>query len=558
MRKKLNLVAFALIFSLLLATGAGAAAYGSEWAGYTTTAVATYSDVPVNHWAYDSIQRVSAQKWFSGYPDGSFRPNGTITRGEAVKVFVTFLGLQVNPVTKTSFYDVNAATWYAPYVEAGKDLFPTRTSVQGMIPFQPDMPVSREDTIYALVNALGFGNNLAVTDESVLNMFADQSSISSNIRKHFSVALQNGLVSGYPDNTIRARDTLTRAEFATLLYRGTLVGFQDTNTAKISKVTVSPASPAELSIGGTVTFSARAVYTDGTNQPYAEMKPYDASNNGVISLSGTTVKALKEGTATIQFNDSYLRDTSIVIVVKAPTEAPVLKITDYPDTTEYGSASISGTVSDANLKTLSLTCNGKDLVVGSNGSFATDVSLDEGGNTFRFVATNQYGVKTEKNISITRKAAPLQEQPVQYEESYPEFVSQSEELVQAWGDADDYIVQFTVNYSKPLVGYGIQVCDAETNGSKYFVTYTPTDRWYDSEWAYFSIKEDCPAGFNTFGQCLGSVYQDGSCDGMPEHLPCYWMPFVEYVGDDGAIHIIFGPSRSCELRSEDSRWFSGR
>lgn len=401
---KLTRVLAVILTLLMLTTAASAASYGSEWAGYNAAATATYYDVPPEHWAYANIQRVSAQNWFSGYPDGSFRPNGTITRAEAVKVFVTFLSLQVSPISSSSFYDVDVNKWYAPFIEAGKDLFPTRTSMQGRIPFQPDMPVSREDTVYALVNALGFGSNLAVVDESVLNMFTDRNSISSNIRKHFAVALSNQLVSGYPDNTIRARDTLTRAEFATLLYRGTLVGFQDTNTAKIQSVTVSPVSPASMTIGENVTLTARAVYTDGTNQPYTDLQPYDASNNGVIAVSGTTVTALKAGNATIKFNDNYLKNETLVITVSAPTTAPTLRITDYPEQTEDESVTISGTVADASGTVSDLTCNGRDVTINGT-SFSITVSLNEGSNSFKFIAKNQYGVTAEKTVTINRKAA---------------------------------------------------------------------------------------------------------------------------------------------------------
>ena len=77
--------------------------------------------------------------------------------------------------------------WYAPFIEAGKALFPT--SAQGTPSFRPEEPITREDTVYALVNALGFTNGIAA-NESLLNDFTDQSSISQNIRKHFAIALR--------------------------------------------------------------------------------------------------------------------------------------------------------------------------------------------------------------------------------------------------------------------------------------------------------------------------------------------------------------------------------
>ena len=279
--------------------------------------------------------RSTEKNWFGGYPDGRFMPDGSITRAEALKVFVVFLGLELEDVTESTFYDVNPNQWYAPYIEAGKDLFPTHTTVQGKTPFNPDMPVTREDTIYALVNALGYQVGAKYVDESVLNMFTDKNSISGDLKAHFAIALENELVSGFPDGTIRAQDSLTRAEFATLLYRGSFVGHSDNYEAKISKVTVSPASPVEIEIGESVTLSARATYTDGTNQAYSSLQPYDAENNGVISLTGTTITGLKEGTTTIKYNDSYLKKDSLTKGIKVTVVDKTVSL-DMHVIVEYG------------------------------------------------------------------------------------------------------------------------------------------------------------------------------------------------------------------------------
>lgn len=386
--------------------GVSALGYGEEWSGYTEAARATYTDVPETFWAHDAIDEVSGKSWFSGYPDGSFRPNASITRAEAVKVFVQFLGLELSDVTESSYPDVDVSKWYAPYIEAGKDLFPTHTTIQGKNPFNPEMPVTREDTIYALVNALGCMSTEKYIDQSVLNMFSDQSSISADSKEHFAVALTHELVSGYSDGTIRAQGALTRAEFATLLLRGTRHGFHDNYEAKVASVTVYPESPVEIEIGESVTMSARATYTDGTNRAYDAFSPYDAMNNGVITLSDKTFTGVKEGQTTIKYNCEYLKNASLTVIVKTPTDGPKIKVTDYPDETEESSATVSGIVTDKDIATVDFTCNGRDVLLNSDGSFSTIVSLDGGENTVKFVATNKYGISSEKSIVITRTNAP--------------------------------------------------------------------------------------------------------------------------------------------------------
>ncbi|GAX37920.1 S-layer homology domain-containing protein [Nodularia sp. NIES-3585] len=36
-----------------------------------------------NHWGKDCLQQLGERKLITGYPDGSFRPNATVTRAEA-------------------------------------------------------------------------------------------------------------------------------------------------------------------------------------------------------------------------------------------------------------------------------------------------------------------------------------------------------------------------------------------------------------------------------------------------------------------------------------------
>lgn len=404
MKKMRKFMCAGLAATMLLSTGltANALQYGEEWNSYYHAATTTYGDVSPSFWAYDAIMRTTEKNWFGGYPDGNFRPNNSITRAEALKVFVCFLGLELEDVTESSFYDVDASKWYAPYIEAGKDLFPTHTTIQGKRPFNPDMPVTREDTIYALVKSLGCNVGVKYVDQSVLNMFNDQNSISGDVKAYFAIALSHELVSGYPDGTIRAQAALTRAEFATLLMRGTEHGFHDKYEAKIKSVTVSPSSPIEMTIGETLTLSARATYTDGTNQAYSNMQPYDESSNGVISLSGNTITAVKEGTATIKYNSDDMKGITTTVTVKKPSDVPTLKITDYPDETSESSVTVSGNVSDKSGKSVELTCNGKDVDVKADGGFSTVISLKDGENTIEFIAKNIYDAKTTKKITINK------------------------------------------------------------------------------------------------------------------------------------------------------------
>ena len=41
-----------------------------------------FTDLSKSHWAYSVIQDMTKEKVLNGYPDGSFKPNGKVTRAE--------------------------------------------------------------------------------------------------------------------------------------------------------------------------------------------------------------------------------------------------------------------------------------------------------------------------------------------------------------------------------------------------------------------------------------------------------------------------------------------
>ena len=50
-----------------------------------------------NHWAKDAIDKVASMGWVSGYSDGTFRPNNSITRAEAITIINRVLNRYVTP-----------------------------------------------------------------------------------------------------------------------------------------------------------------------------------------------------------------------------------------------------------------------------------------------------------------------------------------------------------------------------------------------------------------------------------------------------------------------------
>jgi hypothetical protein len=371
-----------------------------------------YTDVDTTHWAYQSIQECSKAHWFSGYPDGTFRPEGEILRAEAMKVFVTFLGLPLEEVKESTYYDVSPTQWYAPYVEAGKELFPKRTSLDGQLKFQPTMPITREDVIYAIVVALGYSSDIKFIDESVLNMFSDQQSISTGVRPYAAFAVSQGMVKGSDKGTIDAQEPLTRAQFAEMLARAQKFGFKTEEKLIPKDVEVFPSVLSEMIVGDSFEMMATMTYTNGTSEDYSDnLNPYTESADGVVVINKNKITAVGEGNAIIQFNDTHLADKYLVITVKDVSEAPVIKIEDYKPLVQDEKTTISGKVIDKTNTPITFSCNNSTIIMNSDGSFNVTVDLKLGTNSFEFKAVNGSNKETTKSIEIRREEATPEPTP---------------------------------------------------------------------------------------------------------------------------------------------------
>lgn len=161
-----------------------------------------------NSWAAVQIAKWMDSGVFIGNPDGSFKPQASITRAEFATVLTRLYGLK-NKGSST-YSDVKGAAWYADAVsmvtEAGL--------MKGDgINFRPGDPISRQEA--AVVFARGL--NLKAKDLKVLDKFADSGKIASWSRDAFAASVENGYISGRSADTAAPEGNITRAETAKLI-----------------------------------------------------------------------------------------------------------------------------------------------------------------------------------------------------------------------------------------------------------------------------------------------------------------------------------------------------
>ena len=75
-----------------------------------------FSDV-ADHWAAEVIAQIAAAGWINGYEDGTFRPDGLITRAEAVKILNAAAEREFTG-TVSEWSDVEEDAWYYNEIQA--------------------------------------------------------------------------------------------------------------------------------------------------------------------------------------------------------------------------------------------------------------------------------------------------------------------------------------------------------------------------------------------------------------------------------------------------------
>lgn len=76
-----------------------------------------------NEWFAAPVCYAQKEGWIQGYNDGSFRPEQTISKAEAIKMLINSQGISVrSTVDEIIFVDVNLNDWFAPYIYKAKEL----------------------------------------------------------------------------------------------------------------------------------------------------------------------------------------------------------------------------------------------------------------------------------------------------------------------------------------------------------------------------------------------------------------------------------------------------
>ncbi|MDA5109486.1 S-layer homology domain-containing protein [Brevibacillus thermoruber] len=116
-------------------------------------------------------------------------------------------------------------------------------TADGSYIFNPTAPALREDITVALVKLKGYDVARLANRSIIEAMFKDYAGISEAAKDYVAVAVENGLVSGYQDETFRPQASITRAEAATLLWRAYQYGNDNKGVGGGNQTTTTTPTP---------------------------------------------------------------------------------------------------------------------------------------------------------------------------------------------------------------------------------------------------------------------------------------------------------------------------
>ncbi|MDQ0428794.1 hypothetical protein QOZ98_001621, partial [Planomicrobium stackebrandtii] len=191
-----------------LSITASDAAGNSSQAIPVTVVDGNYPDLKVVHWALEEIMYLGDDQIIGGYPNGGFQPDKDTTRAEAAKMLALALDLPIVDVS-SGYKDVPNKHWGKNYIAA--------VSKAGLFTGNPDGTFAPNDVLKRseMAKVISIAYELK---SSKANHFSDVRS--GHWAKGFiSDLYENGITTGYPDETFHPGEPTTRAEYSVFLAR---------------------------------------------------------------------------------------------------------------------------------------------------------------------------------------------------------------------------------------------------------------------------------------------------------------------------------------------------
>ncbi|MBR3791724.1 MAG: S-layer homology domain-containing protein [Clostridia bacterium] len=192
---------------------ARASLFGTSYTAQSRATARTFPDVVKGAWYYDTVMKMTNSGIITGFPDGTFKPNNTISYAEYLALLVRTTG------AKSSYVAGDGDAWYAGAVSAS---YENNILKSGEV-FDFTKPISRAEaamfTERAVQEVLG---EASLNTDDIENLIKDFSKIDGTKYEYYVLQqYAKGIVVGDGAGNFNPTSSLTRAEASTIILRTT-------------------------------------------------------------------------------------------------------------------------------------------------------------------------------------------------------------------------------------------------------------------------------------------------------------------------------------------------
>lgn len=173
-----------------------------------------FGDLASDHWSAQAVSALKSKGVISGNENGDFEPDRTVTREEFTKMAVQIMGLELIP-GESSFDDVSADDWFAPYVNAAVE-YGIINGISDTV-FGTGSEISRQDMAVIIDRAIK-AKGVTLSEKKEYTAFNDDEQIADYAIEAVCTLFKAGVINGKDNGGFDPAGSATRAEAAKIIY----------------------------------------------------------------------------------------------------------------------------------------------------------------------------------------------------------------------------------------------------------------------------------------------------------------------------------------------------
>jgi len=178
----------------------------------------SYPDLPSSHWAYEAVTFLTDKQVVVGYPDGLYRPDQKVTRGEFATMVIKALGIYEKDVPLIFNYSDTKEHWADRNIQVASYYGLVKGYGNGT--FKPNEFVTRMEALNIILNALAPQNMDTEEAKHFVSIYSDYSEIPDWALIAAGKCQMLGLVYNVPghETTLEPNRHALRGELARFLF----------------------------------------------------------------------------------------------------------------------------------------------------------------------------------------------------------------------------------------------------------------------------------------------------------------------------------------------------